>query len=97
MPLRLFASLIFYNKHFSLFRNTEQNCKKTKVDVHPTLDESSDKTLFALLSLPAKVIEKPPQDVDTEKLSTFSNLLQKFTAEHSVETVSFSSFMTDNV
>lgn len=52
------------------------------------LDESSDKTLFALLKLPAKVQEKPPIEVDTEKLSTFSNLLQKFTAEHSVETVS---------
>lgn len=53
-----------------------------------TLDESSDKTLFALLKLPTKVIDKSPQDVDTEKLTTFSNLLQKFTAEHSVETVS---------
>ncbi|KOB60943.1 Protein downstream neighbor of son-like protein, partial [Operophtera brumata] len=66
----------------------------SKTNIHPSkkaklhdacLDESSDKTLFALLKLPAKVVEKPPQAVDTEKLSTFSNLLQKFTAEHTVE------------
>ncbi|KAG6452901.1 hypothetical protein O3G_MSEX007855 [Manduca sexta] len=59
--------------------------KKPKIE-ESQLDESSDKTLFALLNLPAKVVEKPAQDVDTEKLATFSNLLQKFNAEHSVET-----------
>ncbi|XP_032513658.1 protein downstream neighbor of son homolog [Danaus plexippus] len=63
--------------------NSEQN-KKVKLQSAP-VDESNDHTLFALLKLPAKT-EKPPQDVDTEKLSTFSNLLQKFTAEHTVVT-----------
>lgn len=64
----------------------EQN-KKPKLEVEDQLDESNDKTLYALLNLPAKVVEKPAKDVDTEKLSTFSNLLQKFTAEHSVEPI----------
>ncbi|CAK1582305.1 unnamed protein product [Parnassius mnemosyne] len=65
--------------------NAEQN-KKLKLASDVQLDESNDKTLFALLKLPAKVVEKPPTEVNTEKLSTFSNLLQKFTADHSVET-----------
>lgn len=69
-------------------RNNQQANKKARVNDDLQLDESNDKTLFTLLQLPAKVVEKPPQHVDTEKLSTFSNLLQKFTAEHSVETVS---------
>lgn len=67
-----------------IHRTNTNPSKKTKID-DACLDESSDKTLFALLKLPAKVIEKPAQDVDTGKLSTFSNLLQKFTAEHTVE------------
>ncbi|KAL0893652.1 hypothetical protein ABMA27_013812 [Loxostege sticticalis] len=66
-------------------KNNSQPNKKTKVDLESPIDESSDKTLFALLKLPAKLPQKPPQELDTEKLSTFSNLLQKFTAEHSVE------------
>ncbi|XP_063821544.1 protein downstream neighbor of son homolog [Ostrinia nubilalis] len=66
-------------------KNNSQATKKPKVEVESPLDESNDKTLFALLKLPAKLPQKPPQDLDTEKLSTFSNLLQKFTAEHSVE------------
>lgn len=73
---------------FLLFSRNIQEHKKPKLEVDDNPDESSDKTLYALLSLPAKVVEKPPQDVDTEKLSTFSNLLQKYTAEHSVEHVS---------
>ncbi|XP_072944042.1 protein downstream neighbor of son homolog [Epargyreus clarus] len=64
--------------------NTEQS-KKIKLDVPPP-EESSDKTLFTLLNLPAKVPEKREPDVDEEKLSTFSNLLQKYTADHTVET-----------
>ncbi|XP_049867704.1 protein downstream neighbor of son homolog [Pectinophora gossypiella] len=68
-------------------KNSTQQSKKPKLEVDPQLEESSDNTLYALLNLPAKVPEKPAQDVDTEKLSTFSNLLQKFTAEHTVETV----------
>ncbi|XP_026329618.1 protein downstream neighbor of son homolog [Hyposmocoma kahamanoa] len=67
-------------------KNNNQQNKKARLEVESGLDESSDKTLFALLKLPAKIQEKPPIEVDTEKLSTFSNLLQKFTAEHSVET-----------
>ncbi|XP_046965089.1 protein downstream neighbor of son homolog [Vanessa cardui] len=62
----------------------DQN-KKIKLG-DPQFDESNDKTLFALLKLPSNIIEKPPQEVDSEKLSTFSNLLQKFTADHTVET-----------
>ncbi|XP_013139272.1 PREDICTED: protein downstream neighbor of son homolog [Papilio polytes] len=65
--------------------STESN-KKQKVDSETQLEESSDNTLFALLKLPTNVIEKPPAKVDTEKLSTFSNLLQKYTADHTVET-----------
>ncbi|XP_063531729.1 protein downstream neighbor of son homolog [Cydia strobilella] len=64
-------------------KSNPQQTKKAKTDF-AELDESNDKTLFALLKLPAKV-EKPPQELDNNKLSTFSNLLQKFTAEHSVE------------
>ncbi|CAH0748019.1 unnamed protein product [Diatraea saccharalis] len=68
------------------FRNdTTHANKKVKVDTDMCLDESKDKTLFTLLKLPAKVPQKPAQEIDTDKLSTFSNLLQKFTAEHSVE------------
>ncbi|XP_041977627.1 protein downstream neighbor of son homolog isoform X2 [Aricia agestis] len=66
--------------------NSEQDNKKIKLDKPTPLEESSDKTLFQILKLPAKVPEKPSQDVDTEKLSTFSNLLQKFTADHTVKT-----------
>ncbi|CAG4907999.1 unnamed protein product [Colias eurytheme] len=67
-------------------KNAAEQNKKVKLEEAPQLDESNDKTLFALLKLPAKVVEKPPHEVDTEKLSTFSNLLQKFTADHAVET-----------
>ncbi|XP_012552973.1 protein downstream neighbor of son homolog [Bombyx mori] len=66
-------------------KNNTQEFKKPKLE-DTQLDESNDKTLFALLNLPAKVTEKPTQELNTEKLSTFSNLLQKFTAEHSIET-----------
>ncbi|CAH2074454.1 unnamed protein product, partial [Iphiclides podalirius] len=66
--------------------STETN-KKTKLESDTQIEESNDKTLFALLKLPSKVVEKPPKEVDTEKLSTFSNLLQKFTADHTVETI----------
>ncbi|XP_023941738.1 protein downstream neighbor of son homolog [Bicyclus anynana] len=65
--------------------NLEQN-KKAKLEETTELDQSNDKTLFALLKLPAKIVEKPPLDVDSEKLATFSNLLQKYTADHAVET-----------
>ncbi|KAJ2952577.1 hypothetical protein O0L34_g6900 [Tuta absoluta] len=68
-------------------KSNTQVSKKVKLEDDSQLDESSDKTLFALLHLPSKVTVKPPQDVDTEKLSTFSNLLQKFTADHTVETI----------
>ncbi|XP_026757832.2 protein downstream neighbor of son homolog [Galleria mellonella] len=79
-----FSRLINGDKRKNPFskNNLEQN-KKAKVDIELPLDESNDKTLFALLKLPAK-IEKPPEDI--QKLSTFSNLLQKFTADHSVHT-----------
>lgn len=70
------------------YRTNLQASKKSRSEDDSQLDESTDKTLFALLKLPSKVVEKPPKPVDSEKLTTFSNLLQKFTAEHSVETVS---------
>ncbi|CAH2086770.1 unnamed protein product [Euphydryas editha] len=66
-------------------KNLDQN-KKIKLDNPNQLDPSNDKTLFTLLKLPLNIVEKPPLEVDTEKLSTFSNLLQKFTADHTVET-----------
>ncbi|KAM3963449.1 LOW QUALITY PROTEIN: humpty dumpty [Aphomia sociella] len=80
-----FSRLINGDKRKNPFskNNLEQN-KKVKLNLNTSLDESNDKTLFALLKLPAKVIEKPLKD--TEKLSTFSNLLQKYTAHHSIET-----------
>jgi hypothetical protein len=60
--------------------------KRIKTSIEAPPEESSDKTLFAILALPTKI---PQHRVpDTEKLSTFSNLLQKFTADHSVEPVS---------
>ncbi|XP_034840439.1 protein downstream neighbor of son homolog [Maniola hyperantus] len=65
--------------------NVEQN-KRAKLEKASELDQSNDKTLFALLKLPAKVTDKHSLEVDTQKLATFSNLLQKFTAEHAVET-----------
>ncbi|KAJ0180344.1 hypothetical protein K1T71_003748 [Dendrolimus kikuchii] len=68
-------------------KDNNQQSKNLKLDENTQLDESNDKTLFALLKLPTKIVEKPPQEVDTEKLSTFSNLLQKFTADHTVETL----------
>ncbi|XP_068629777.1 protein downstream neighbor of son homolog isoform X2 [Battus philenor] len=71
--------------HLLSWCSTEPN-KKVKLQTVSQLEESSDKTLFALLKLPTKIVEKPPTEVDTEKLSTFSNLLQKFTAEHTLET-----------
>ncbi|RVE54789.1 hypothetical protein evm_000556 [Chilo suppressalis] len=71
---------------FSKSNITQQN-KRVKVDTDLPLDESSNKTLFTLLKLPATVPQKAAQELDTEKLSTFSNLLQKFTADHSVESV----------
>ncbi|XP_059050147.1 protein downstream neighbor of son homolog [Achroia grisella] len=78
-----FSRLINGDKRKNPFskNNLEQN-KKPKLNIDLPLDESSDKTLFALLKLPSKV-EKPSDN--TLKLSTFSNLLQKFTADHSVE------------
>lgn len=80
-----FSRILDGDKRKNPFSKNLQQHKKPKIDVSEQLDESNDKTLYALLNLPAKLVEKPPQDVDTEKLSTFSNLLQKFTAEHSVE------------
>ncbi|KAL4714129.1 hypothetical protein ACJJTC_008483 [Scirpophaga incertulas] len=65
-------------------KNTNEQNKKVKLSNVLSPDESSDKTLFALMQLPATVPEKVPQALDTEKLSTFSNLLQKFTADHTV-------------
>ncbi|CAK1552557.1 unnamed protein product [Leptosia nina] len=65
-------------------KNAVEQSKKAKVE-DTQLNESNDKTLFALLKLPAKIPEKPPHEVDSEKLSTFSNLLQKFTADHTIE------------
>ncbi|XP_013181992.1 PREDICTED: protein downstream neighbor of son homolog [Papilio xuthus] len=69
---------------FSKF-SAESN-KKQKLESGRQIEESSDNTLFALLKLPTNVADKPPVKVDTEKLSTFSNLLQKYTADHTVET-----------
>ncbi|CAG9096103.1 unnamed protein product [Plutella xylostella] len=67
-------------------KNNTQQSKKTKLSNESSpLDESNDKTLFALLKLPAKTPEKPAKKIETDKLSTFSNLLQKYTAEHTVE------------
>lgn len=67
-------------------KENSQQPKNLKLDDNSQLDESNDKTLFALLKLPAQIVEKPPQEIDSKKLTNFSNLLQKFTAEHSVET-----------
>ncbi|KAH9639081.1 hypothetical protein HF086_009050 [Spodoptera exigua] len=83
-----FSRILEGEKRKNPFSKNKQQEKKPKLGVDDQLDESNDKTLYALLNLPAKVPEKPAKDVDTEKLSTFSNLLQKFTAEHSVEPVS---------
>ncbi|XP_053623902.1 protein downstream neighbor of son homolog [Plodia interpunctella] len=79
-----FSRLMNGDKRKNPFSKNNSQDKKLKLDSDSPQDESSDRTLFAILNLPAKV-EKPVQEVDTEKLSTFSNLLQKFTAEHSVE------------
>ncbi|XP_047505135.1 protein downstream neighbor of son homolog [Pieris napi] len=80
-----FSRILNGDKRKNPFSKTAaQQNKKVKLDDTIQLDESNDKTLFALLNLP-KVIEKPAHEVDTEKLSTFSNLLQKFTAVHTVE------------
>lgn len=81
------AVSLFWQTHCSFRSNTEQN-KKIKVEIPTQLDESSDKTLFSLLHLPNKPAEIPAAEVDTDKLSTFSNLLQKFTADHTVVKVS---------
>ncbi|KAF9410729.1 hypothetical protein HW555_010274 [Spodoptera exigua] len=82
-----FSRILEGEKRKNPFSKNKQQEKKPKLGVDDQLDESNDKTLYALLNLPAKVQEKPAKDVDTEKLSTFSNLLQKFTAEHSVEPI----------
>ncbi|XP_013190045.1 protein downstream neighbor of son homolog [Amyelois transitella] len=79
-----FSRLINGDKRKNPFSKNNSKDKKMKLERESPQDESNDRTLFAILNLPAKV-EKPVQDLDTEKLSTFSNLLQKFTAEHSVE------------
>lgn len=72
-------------KYF-FYRTSAQPNKKVKLEDTLQLDESNDKTLYTLLNLP-KANEKPLHEVDTEKLSTFSNLLQKFTADHTLEKV----------
>ncbi|CAH0604508.1 unnamed protein product [Chrysodeixis includens] len=83
-----FSRLLDGEKRKNPFSKTKlQDNKKPKLNIEDQLDESNDKTLYALLNLPSKHVEKPAQAVDTEKLSTFSNLLQKFTAEHSVEVI----------
>ncbi|CAB3234607.1 unnamed protein product [Arctia plantaginis] len=82
------SKILNADKRKNPFSKNFQLQKKPKVEQYDDqLDESNDKTLYALLNLPAKVVPKPSQDVETEKLSTFSNLLQKFTAEHSVEPI----------
>ncbi|KAF9822296.1 hypothetical protein SFRURICE_017571 [Spodoptera frugiperda] len=87
-----FSRILEGDKRKNPFSKNKPQEKKPRLQVDDQLDESNDKTLYALLNLPAKVQEKPVKDVDTEKLSTFSNLLQKFTAEHSVEPVSSLSY-----
>ncbi|VVC89739.1 unnamed protein product [Leptidea sinapis] len=67
-------------------KNNHELTKKVKLEESSNIDESNDKTLFALLKLQLPSIEKPPVELDTEKLTTFSNILQKFTADHTVET-----------
>ncbi|XP_073944314.1 humpty dumpty [Choristoneura fumiferana] len=83
-----FSRLINGDKRKNPFLKTNSQDKKAKIECvqeYTQLDESNDKTLFALLNLPAKVSDKPAQELETNKLATFSNLLQRYTAEHSAE------------